>query len=652
MKAAQFLPHRLSPDLRRDLEAEQFQILKTQVPLLYGVLTVNTFILAFSIHGMVSAALSMIVPAGFLVLILVRAVVWLRRRRRHPSEAQISRYLVNTTMLAGLVAFGLGIWSILLLNSSAGDRPFVPMFITFGSIACTFCLASLPRAAFATILFSASPVIICLLTAPDRERFTTGLNLVLIFGLILLLIAHHYRYLVDRVVLHSKIRALAYTDHLTELPNRALFAERLEIALKEAAASRRIVGLLIIDVDHFKTVNDTMGHAAGDALLKEIGARLCRNMPPPATVARIGGDEFAIIVPNLTVAEANETAVRACLRGVNQPIPFGGRMIDAQVSAGVAVWPRDGDDAAEVLKSADLALYVAKAAGGGRIRGFRPVMRETASRHATMLSAARGALSEGRILPYYQPKVRLMTGEVVGFEALLRWHHPREGLQHPRSINAALNDRDLAADLTDRMMDGVFSDMRDWLQAGVSFGKIAINGAPPDFRHGELADRMLERLDRFGIPPSRLELEVTESVFIGQRVERVQRTLDTLSQAGVTIALDDFGTGYASLTHLKQFPVDVLKIDRSFVSRLTDDRDENEDAVIVGAVLDLAHSLGMMTVAEGIETSAQRNYLRRRSCDFGQGYLFSPAVAATDVPALTSRRFLRDPDPEAFRAQA
>ena len=652
MKTALFLPHRLSPELKRDLEAEQFQILKTQVPLLYGVLMVNTFILASSIHGMVSAALSMIVPGGFLALILVRAVVWLLRRRQHPGEAQISRYLFNTTMLAGLVAFGLGIWSILLLSSSAGDRPFVPMFITFGSIACTFCLASLPRAAFATILFSASPVVTCLLLAPDRERFTTGLNLLLIFGLILLLIVHHYRYLVDRVVLHSKVRALAYTDHLTELPNRALFAERLETALKEAAASRRIVGLLVLDVDHFKTVNDGMGHAAGDALLKEIGARLCRNMSAAATVARIGGDEFAIIVPGLTVAEANETAVRAALRGLDLPIPFAGRTIDAHVSVGVAVWPRDGDDAAELLKSADLALYVAKAAGGGRIRGFRPVMREAARRQATMLSAARDALSDDRILPYYQPKIRLMTGEVVGFEALLRWFHPLEGLQHPRSIDAALNERDIAADLTDRMMDSVFSDMRDWLQAGVPFGKIAINGAPPDFRHGELADRMLDRLGRFEIPPDRVELEVTESVFIGQRVERVQRTLNALSKAGVTIALDDFGTGYASLTHLKQFPVDVLKIDRSFVSRLTDDRDEDEDAVIVGAVLDLAHSLGMMTVAEGIETPAQRNYLRRRGCDFGQGYLFSPAVAASDVPALTSRRFLRDPDPEEFRAQA
>jgi len=652
MKPAQFLFRRLSPDLRKDLQAEQFQILKTQVPLLYGLLTINTCILAVSIHGLVPAILSLAAPAGFMTLIAIRLVMWLMRGRATPDEAKVSRYLDGTTSVAAVVAFGLGMWSILLLDSAVGDRPFVPMFIALGSVACAFCLASLPRAAFATILFATSPVIACLLFAGDHERFITGINLLLIFGLIVLLIIHHHNYLVDKVVLHSKVRTLAYTDHLTGLPNRALFAERLESALKDAAVSHDLVGLLILDVDHFKAVNDGMGHAAGDALLKEIGARLSGNLAAPATVARIGGDEFAIIVPCLKQSEANETTVRAILRGLDVPVPFEGRTMDAHVSGGVALWPRDGNDAAELLKSADLALYAAKTARGGTIRGFRPAMREAARRRTTMLSAARGALSDGRILPFYQPKIRLMTGEVVGFEALLRWQHPRDGLQHPRSIGAALEDKELAADLTDRMMEGVFSDMRTWLQADVPFGKIAINGAAADFFRGELADRILERLCRFEIPPERLELEVTESVFVGQHAESVERTLTNLSEAGVTIALDDFGTGYASLTHLKQFPVDVLKIDRSFVSKLTDDRDEEEDAVIVDAILYLAHSLGMMTVAEGIETLAQRNYLRRKGCDLGQGYLFSRAVAAGSVPVLASRRFLRDPDPDQLRARA
>jgi diguanylate cyclase (GGDEF)-like protein len=652
MKPAQFLFRRLSPDLRKDLQAEQFQILKTQVPLLYGVLTINTCILAVSIHGLVPAILSLAAPAGFMTLITVRLVMWLMRSKAMPDEAKVSRYLNGTTFVAAVVAFGLGMWSILLLDSAVGDRPFVPMFIALGSVACAFCLASLPRAAFATILFATSPVIACLLFAGDHERFITGINLLLIFGLIVLLIIHHHHYLVDKVILHSKVRTLAYTDHLTGLPNRALFAERLEIALKDAAVAHDLVGLIILDVDHFKAINDGMGHAAGDALLKEIGARLSRNLTAPATVARIGGDEFAIIVPCLKQSEANEATVRAILRGLDVPVPFEGRTMDAHVSGGVALWPRDGDDATELLKSADLALYAAKTARGGTIRGFRPAMREAARRRTTMLSAARGALSDGRILPFYQPKIRLMTGEVVGFEALLRWHHPRDGLQHPRSIGAALEDKDLAADLTDRMMDGVFSDMRAWLQADIPFGKIAINGAAADFFRGEFADRILERLCRFEIPPERLELEVTESVFVGQHAESVERTLTNLSEAGVTIALDDFGTGFASLTHLKQFPVDVLKIDRSFVSKLTDDKDEEEDAVIVDAILYLAHSLGMMTVAEGIETLEQRNYLRRKGCDLGQGYLFSRAVAAGSVPVLASRRFLRDPDPEQIRAQA
>ncbi|MES1971673.1 MAG: EAL domain-containing protein [Pseudomonadota bacterium] len=646
-----FFSSRLSPSLKKDLQAEQFQILKTQIPLLYAVLTVNTCILASSIHGLVPASLSLAAPAVFLSLIVLRVTVWLIRGKVSPDAAQVSRYLTGTTIVASVVAAGLGLWSIILLNSGVGTRPFVAMFIALGSVACAFCLASLPRAAFATILFATTPVIVALLIAGDHEQFTTGLNLLLIFGLILRLVSHHYHHLVDQVILHSKVRVLAYTDHLTGLPNRALFAERLQSSLKEAGAAGAHVGLIILDVDHFKTVNDSMGHAAGDALLKEIGARLRRGAPAGATVARLGGDEFAIILPGLSAAEANLETVRAALKDLEMPIPFDEQILDAHVSAGAAMWPTDSADADDLLKSADLALYAAKAVGGGAIRGFRTAMRENVRRKTTMLSEARGALNDDRIVPFYQPKVRLATGEVVGFEALLRWHHPLNGLQYPRSIGAALEDKELAAHLTDRMMDSVFADMRGWLQSGVPFGKIAINGAAADFFRGELAERVLERLDRFGIPPGRLELEVTESVFFGRRAESVERTLNALNRAGVTIALDDFGTGYASLTHLKQFPVDVLKIDRSFVSKLTDN-DGEEDAVIVGAVLNLAHNLGIVTVAEGIETIAQRNYLRRKGCDLGQGYLFSRAVAASRVPGLVSRRFLIDAGGEVLQAKA
>jgi len=635
-----YQPRGLPPELKTALQAEQFQILRTQVPILYVVLAVNTGILAFSINGLAPSLLSILAPASFLLLIAIRLVVWLFRRNYQPDPASIDRYLANTTIVAAVVALALGIWGVaLLLEEPVGDKPFVPLFMALGSVACSFCLACLPRAAFATIILATSPVIGWLLLSGITVQVTTGLNLLLIFALIMWLIVNKYDHLLERVSNHAQMRSLAYADPLTELPNRTLFAERLDLSLRQADRQRRHVALIVLDVDHFKSVNDAMGHAAGDALLKEIGARLVAALPEDGTVARLGGDEFAIILPGLRADEARIEAIEALLHGVDRPMTLDDRLINTSISAGAAIWPDDGRDAESLLKSADLALYAAKAQGGGTIRPFVPAMRQGVERRVTMMTEARSALKDGQVFPFYQPKVRLGTGEVVGFEALLRWRHPRRGMQPPGAIRAALEDNELAARLTDRMIDQVFADMRGWLQSGVTFGKIAINGAPADFLRGAFGERLLDKLERFELSPSLVELEVTESVFLGQLAESVERTLTMLSAAGTTIALDDFGTGFASLSHLKQFPVDVIKIDRSFVSRLTD-ADDEEDAAIVGAVLNLAHNLDIMTVAEGIETRAQAAYLRRRGCDLGQGYLFSRAVPAARVPGLLGNRYL------------
>ena len=630
---------RLPSELKAELEAEQFQILRTRVPILYAVLAINTGILGFSIHDLARPALSIVVPACFLGLILIRVIVWLLRRKHKPDPAKTSAYLKGTTLVAGVVAMALGIWGVALLQTGLGDKPFVPLFMALAGVACSFCLSSLPRAAFATIICATTPVICWLLLSGLTVQIITGVNLLLIFVLILRLVVHQHRYLIDQVITHAQMRSLAYADPLTALPNRTLFAERLDASLADAERTGGHVGLVVLDIDHFQWLNDAMGHAAGDALLKEISARLVRAAPANATVARLGGDEFAIILPGLPPENARVETIRALLHGLDQPMLFDGRLMNASLCAGAAMWPADGRDAEELLKSADLALNSAKAQGGGAVRGFMPALRQGMERRTGMLSDARSALKDDRILPFYQPKVRLMTGEVVGFEALLRWRHPEKGFQSPDAIRAAFDDTELAAHLTDRMMDLVFADMRGWLQAGIGFGKIAINASAADFLRGRFASRLLERLEHFEVPPSLVELEITESVFFGQLAESVVGTLNALNYAGTTIALDDFGTGYASLTHLKQFPVDVLKVDRSFVSKLTDN-DEEQDAAIVGAVLNLAQSLGIMTVAEGIETREQAAYLRRKGCDLGQGYLFSPAVAATLVPELIHRRYL------------
>lgn len=430
------------------------------------------------------------------------------------------------------------------------------------------------------------------------------------------------------------LRRAAHYDALTKLPNRLLFAERLELALQTARTRSGHVGLVVLDVDRFKTINDNLGHDTGDALLREIAARFVHKAPGASTIARLGGDEFAIILPKVEDHQSWRHSVEKLLADVAGPMFHDEREVEVSLSAGAALAFTDGDTPEELHKSADLALYAAKNEGLGRVSFFVPALREAAEREKRMLADARVALQDDRIVPFYQPKVCLRTGRLTGFEALLRWQHIR-GLRPPAAINAAFEDTAISVQLTNRMLDRVIADIAGWCSAGIEVGHVAINGSPGDFRYGDFADRILNRLHRAGLDPSIMELEVTETVFLGQLAEKVSETLETLSSAGVRIALDDFGTGYASLTHLKQYPVNALKIDRSFVSRLGPE--DSEDAAIVGAVIDLARNLEIETVAEGIEAPAQLARLVERGCDVGQGFLFARPMAAPQVDDLVLR---------------
>jgi len=430
----------------------------------------------------------------------------------------------------------------------------------------------------------------------------------------------------------EELRWAAHHDALTRLPNRKLFTLQLDAALVDATATPGHVGLILIDVDGFKSLNDTLGHAAGDAALNEVAARLTKGMPRNATAARLGGDEFAIILPGLAHADDVLDPLGRILGEMSSPMAYDGRQIDLSLSVGAATFPEDGGDSESLLGSADLALYAAKGDGAGNARRFAPAMRESAEIEREMRTNARAALLAQQIIPFYQPKVSLRTGGIVGFEALLRWDRPDHGVQAPSSIHAAFDDPRIAPELTDRMLTQIVADMARWIDQGLDFGRVAMNGSPEDFRRGDLADRILDELARANVAPSRFELEITETVFLGKHAEQVGAALRQLRQEGVTIALDDFGTGYASLTHLKQFPVDVIKIDQSFVSRVISDK--QQDAVIVGALIDLAKNLGIQTVAEGIEMEMQAFMLRRRGCDVGQGYYFARPLPAADIPAL------------------
>jgi diguanylate cyclase (GGDEF)-like protein/PAS domain S-box-containing protein len=426
----------------------------------------------------------------------------------------------------------------------------------------------------------------------------------------------------------DELRWSAHHDPLTHLPNRKLFSLKLDAALAEATAKVSEIALVVVDIDGFKTLNDTLGHAAGDAALIEVGRRLKEGAPEHATVARLGGDEFAIILPGPTSGLQSDLLARI-QQAMVMPLPFEGQEIDITLSIGAARFPADGDCSETLLKSADLALYAAKSEGVGNARLFELDMRQMAEIQKQMRNSAREALLQRQIVPYYQPKICLRDGSIIGFEALLRRHGPDGQILRPSTIQAAFDDPRLAPELTETMLEQIVADMASWQRSGHDFGRIAMNGSPEDFRRGDLASRILAALAREGVSPSRFELEITETVFLGRHADQVGAALRTLRSEGVTIALDDFGTGYASLTHLKQFQVDVLKIDQSFVSRLISE--QQQDAAIVGALIDLAKNLSIQTVAEGVETQMQAFMLRRRGCDVGQGYFFSQPLAAADI---------------------
>ncbi len=394
------------------------------------------------------------------------------------------------------------------------------------------------------------------------------------------------------------------------------------------------MGLLLFDLDRLKQINDTLGHDAGDFLLRTFIDRLNRLRREGDTLARLGGDEFALIMPGLTSKTQMLDLAQAVLAGMNDRLEFGGRPLECRASIGASLYPDDGHDAASLQRNADVALYRAKAQGRCRLVVFEPEMRSELQLVSSMLEMARQALATNSIIPHYQPKIEMDTGRLTGFEALLRWQHPRRGIQGPGHIAAAFEDMDLAEALSVRMFKLVAQQMRAWLDAGYEFGHVAINASAVEFRRDNFAERVLAQLQEAGVPPHYLELEVTESVLMGHQADRVDRILRTLSSAGVSIALDDFGTGFASLSHLKRFPVDTIKIDRSFV------RDLEYNAyggAIIRAVISLGRSLGMTVVAEGIETDAQVQFLINHQCDTGQGYFFGrPAEAAAVEPLLAA----------------
>ncbi|WP_420144371.1 putative bifunctional diguanylate cyclase/phosphodiesterase [Sphingobium sp.] len=425
---------------------------------------------------------------------------------------------------------------------------------------------------------------------------------------------------------------MAQHDALTGLPNRALLQDHLDGMLADVGRTMT-AAMLIVDVDNFKAVNDSIGHDGGDALLCAFADRLRASVSHDDLVARTGGDEFALVIAARSAEEVEQVAGNIYDQ-LRRPIDHGGRLLECSASIGASLIPRDGRSRSEIMKAADIALYAAKTGGRAQLRIFEPGMMVEVERHQTMIALARQALTHDTIVPHYQPKIALRTSQVTGFEALLRWRDHEGRLRSPDMMSAAFDDPALGSLLSERMLQKVLDDIQHWTQGDVAFGHVAINVAGADFRQGGFADRVIGSLRTRGLPPSCIQIEVTENVFLGTGAGDVERELRALSDHGIRIALDDFGTGYASLSHLTQFPVNLLKIDRSFIQRIGTSSDAE---AITSTVVNLGHCLGLEIVAEGIETAAQEAYLRDIHCDVGQGFLYAKAMPADAVPACLAQ---------------
>ena len=438
----------------------------------------------------------------------------------------------------------------------------------------------------------------------------------------------------------------ATTDPLTGLLNRFAFQRALAQEIIRATESSGQAAVAMLDLDNFKDINDIYGHQTGDELLKIVAHRIKQALRPTDTVARFGGDEIAIVLTPISGESELRDLLENVQKAVQLPLNLGIAKTIVYASIGVGCFPQDGKDSPELLKNADIALYSAKRLGRNRYEFFTEALQMATTRRIKLQDDARNGLIRGEFLLHYQPIISLSTGAPESMEALLRWQHPELGLIAPGRFMEVFDDHRVTASIGNFVRTAVVAQAAEWQRAGIPFGKLAINTTAADFARLGYTERLLDELHACGLSVDAIAIEVTEGMFLGRQEVRVREELDRLHRAGFEIAFDDFGTGYASLTHLKELPLDRIKIDRSFIQGLAVDE---SDRKIVRGIIALAHSLGLIVTAEGIETEEQMALLKEMGCDRIQGYLISKPLAAEAVPAAYQSTMLRRMLPPGFR---
>ncbi|HET6465419.1 MAG TPA: EAL domain-containing protein [Nitrospiria bacterium] len=422
----------------------------------------------------------------------------------------------------------------------------------------------------------------------------------------------------------EKIRFLAYHDALTQLPNRTLLYDRLQQAILTANRENKTLALLILDMDRFKEVNDTMGHHIGDLLLKQVGSRLRESLRESDTIARLGGDEFAILLSNINYEGVISTAQKT-LELLQGPYTLEGASLDIQVSIGIALFPEHGEDVATLMRHGDVAMYVAKHVGHG-YAFYSPEQHQQKPRHLALMRELRYAIERDELLVHYQPKIDLRTKRVIGVEGLVRWKHPLGGLITPDQFIPLAERGGLIKPLTQWVLTAVLRQCRGWHQAGKEIS-VSMNLSAPILQDPEFPDQIDRLLQTCGVTPGWLELEITENVMMGDPTQALD-VLMKLQGMGIRLSIDNFGTGYSSLNRIKELPINEITIAKPFVTGMV--ADEN-DALLVLSIITLAHNLGLKVIAEGVESHETLNRLAALDCDAAQGYLIAPPLPQAEL---------------------
>jgi diguanylate cyclase (GGDEF)-like protein len=552
--------------------------------------------------------------------------------KKHPVTGAAIFLLSLTLMLSYLIWVGsgirdsavLGYSGVLIFAAMLGNKRLLLVLL---SIMVTVLMAIAYVNEYGIVLNQIEPI--------NLATGTITIVILTVIGFAVWMLAHDYRGALDELAREnervktakSHIEHMAMHDPLTGLPNRIMAQHNFDSIFQKAQAQKQLLGIIFIDLDNLKPINDSLGHQAGDQILKEVALRLLSYTKKVDLVCRYGGDEFIVFMPHINSADEVSQASLEILQLVSENYLYRNIEIFCTCSIGIALAPQDGEDLDTLIKKADIAMYHSKDSGRNSFRFFNPAISRNMLEHISLISGMRKALQENQFSLYYQPKIDLQTNDICGLEALLRWHHPEQGFIPPATFIPLAESSGLIIQLGEWVIIEACEQAKRWYDEGILQFAVAVNISSIQFKRGNIDAIVLGALSTSGLPPQYLELELTESLLI-EDSDRLANTLSSLRAEGVHLSIDDFGTGYSNLGYLKKFEVEALKIDQSFVRKMDD---ETGDAAIVRAIIQMSASLGLKTIAEGVEDASTAALLRSLGCTQAQGYFWARPMPANEV---------------------